>query len=399
VVDPRADAGAGSAPAAPAPATAKVRVAVIASVIAHYRAPFFQRLFDRPDLDVHVFCQAALRGVNMTVVHDRFAGRCTVVPTLSADRERLVWQRLPWRSLLSDFDVVFVVGNPRMLSSVCFSFVAKLMRRPIVIYGQGHTMGANAFTERLRLAWWRSCRHLFVYTDGEVRRLKARGFAAHHVVGMNNGHDQRRIDAVAREWTPERLAAWRAERGLAGRTQILSCARLEPKNRFDLWIEALAEVVRDHPDLIWCVIGDGVERQALEDLARARGVAERIRWVGAVTDDADIAPWFLTSALLVHPAGIGLTLMHAFGFGLPVVTHGDPDGHNPEFEAFEDGGTGRSFPCGSVAGLADAVRRCLSDEPARRRMAARGLQIARETYNVDVMADRFAAIARHAAAG
>lgn len=374
------------------------RVAIVTGLVAHYRAPFYERLFDRHDLDVHIFCQGTARGLNHALVHDRYPDRITVVPAMSTHRERLVWQRLPWRRLLSRFDVLFIVGNPRMVSSVLFALVAGMVRRPIVIFGQAHTFDANPFTERLRLAWWRWFRHIFVYTDGEAARLKARGFHTQHIVGMNNGHDQRRIDALAREWTPARLAAWRTEQQLDGRTQILSCARLEAKNGFGVWLDAMPALVREYPDLIWCAIGGGVERERLEHRAQALGLADRIRWVGPVADDAAIAPWFLTSALLVHPSAIGLTLQHAFGFGLPVVTDGDQRRQGPEFDAFEDGRTGRTFANGDAAALAQAVRACLSHPEGRARMSARCLEIARESYNVDVMADRFVAIAKQAAA-
>jgi glycosyltransferase involved in cell wall biosynthesis len=374
------------------------KVAVITGAVAHYRAPFYQRLFARDDLDVHVFCQAALRGVNLTLVHDRFPDRITVVPAWSTHRERVVWQRLPWRSLLSQFDVLFVVGNPRMLSSVVFAFVASVVGRRVVIFGQAHTHGAVRLSERLRLWWWRRFRYIFVYSDGEVARLKARGFKTQHIVGMNNGHDQRRIDALTHEWTAERLSEWRARQGIAGRTLILSCTRLEPKNRFDQWLEAMPSLVRAYPDLLWGVIGSGPQQGALERQAASLGLSESIRWIGTIADDAELAPWFLSSALLVHPSSIGLTLLHAFGFGVPVVTGDDAMQHGPEFDAFEDGGTGRLFPADSVSGLAEAVRRCLDDGDGRSRMAARGRQIVREKYNVDVMAERFAAIARAAAA-
>jgi glycosyltransferase involved in cell wall biosynthesis len=379
------------------PGSRPVKVAVIAIALTHYRAPFYERLFARDDVDVRVFCQAAMHGSGLMLAHDRFPDRVRVVPAFSLRAERMVWQRLPWRSLLSEFDVIFVAGNPRLLSSVLLALAASARRRPVVIFGQAHTRGANRFTERLRLWWWRRFRHIFVYTDGEAARLKARGFDRHDVVGMNNGHDQRRIDAIAREWTPQRLAEWRARQGLAGRTLILSCARVEYKNRYDLWLEAMPALLRERPDLVWCVIGHGVERQALEQQAAALGVSGSILWVGTLPDDEAAAPWFLSSTLLVHPAGIGLTLMHALGFGLPVVTDDDRPRHSPEFDAFEDGRTGRLFPAGSVSGMADAVRRCLEDSGERARMAVRGRQLTRRTYNVDVMAERFAAMARRAA--
>jgi glycosyltransferase involved in cell wall biosynthesis len=374
-----------------------IRVAVVTNVLPHYRAAFYERLFARDDLQVRVFCQATMPGMNLELVHHRFPEHVTLVRAAGMKHERLGWQWLPWRELLTSFDVLFLYGNPRVASSIALGALARWLGRRVVIWGQAHTASANARTEALRLWWWRHFENLFVYADGEVRWLRSRGFTSQHIVGMNNGLDQRRIDAVAVSWTEERLAGWLDQEGLSGRRLVLSCARLEPKNRFDLWLEAMPAVIAEHPDLLWCAIGDGREREALEARSRRAGLGGHVRWLGTILDEDELAPWFLASHALVHPDAIGLTLLHAFGYGLPVVTHDDPEAHMPEFGAFASGATGVTFPRGDPAGLADAVSRCLTDEEGRRRMGAEARRVARQEFNVDIMVERFAAIARHAA--
>src|SRR5439155_6672500 len=127
---------------------------------------------------------------------------------------------------------------------------------------------------------------------------------------------------------------------------------------------------------------------ALEARARQLGIGEHVRWLGSVFDEPELAPWFLSSRLLVHPSGIGLTLLHAFGYGLPVVTQDDASAQMPEFDAFVPGETGILYRSGNISDLVDAVCRCLSDDAARRRMARRAQQIARERYNIDQMTER-----------
>ncbi len=377
-----------------------LRVAVVTNVLSHYRDEFYRLLFRRDDLDVTVYCQASIPGENLKLIHGQFPDRVTLVPTGCLRNELLAWQRLPWRRLLSSFDVVFVDGRPRVVSNVVLSVLAKALGRPTVLCGQAHSAGAGALTERLRLWWWRRFQNLFVYTDHEARWLRDhRGFRRHHVVGMNNGLDQRRIDEAAAAWDDRRLAAWRERQGVAGRTQVLSCTRLGPKNRFDLWLEAMPAVIFRHPDLSWCVIGDGPERPSLEAQARKLGIESNVRWLGQILEEEELAPWFVSSRLLVHPAAIGLTLFHAFGYGLPVITHDDRATQGPEFAAFVEGETGLLYRGADVASLADAVCRCLADEAARCRMGTRARQIAREDYNVHVMAERFVAMAKRAGAG
>lgn len=375
-----------------------LRVAVVTNVLPHYRAPFYRRLFQRDDLDVEVFCQAAIPGMNLQTAHHEFPDRVTLVRSICLKRELLGWQRLPWRRLLTSFGVVFVVGNPRVMSNVLLARLVQSRGERLVIWGQAHAAGANAFTERLRLWWWQTSDNLCVYSDGDVRWLRTRGFARQHIVAMNNGLDQKRIDEVTGAWDDRSLAIWREKRGIQERTQVLSCARLEPKNRFDLWLAAMPPVISRHPNLVWCVVGDGPERPALQAKARRLGLAGHVLWLGTMVDEVELAPWFLSSRLLVHPDGIGLSLLHAFGYGLPVVTHGDADTQGPEFDAFVAGETGLPYGRGDVTSLAEAVCQCLSDEPGRKRMGERAKRVAREQHNVDIMVSRFVDMAKHAGA-
>ena len=91
------------------------RVAIVTNVVPSYRAGFYDRLFARTDLVVDVYCQSHVRGMNVRTVHDRYPGRVNVVRALSADKEALAWQFIPWWKILSSYDVVFVDGNPRVL--------------------------------------------------------------------------------------------------------------------------------------------------------------------------------------------------------------------------------------------------------------------------------------------
>ena len=105
----------------------------------------------------------------------------------------------------------------------------------------------------------------------------------------------------------------------------------------------------------------------------------------------------LVEALLVHPGAIGLSLLHAFGYGLPVVTHGNAEHHGPEFAVFEEGRSGRTYPEDDPQALASATIELLHDQAARARMKRHVQDIVKTQYNSDVMVERFVAAAKRAA--
>jgi glycosyltransferase involved in cell wall biosynthesis len=137
------------------------------------------------------------------------------------------------------------------------------------------------------------------------------------------------------------------------------------------------------------VLGDGPERKQLEDRARQRGISQAIQWRGPLYDEDSLAPWFMSSAVLVHPGAVGLTLLHAFGYGLPVVTHDERSQQMPEIAALGDGSNGVLFRQGDVKSLAETLLGVLRAPELRSHLSEAALRTAREEFNTAVMAQRF----------
>ena len=330
--------------------------------------------------------------MNLVTVDHVFSDCVTRVQYLGLAREAMGWQFLPLKRLLS-FDVIFIQGNPRVLSNVIASLVLKRFGKAVVIWGQAHTGGAGSISENLRLRWWRGFRNLLVYNDSEVAYLRSRGFSRQTIIGMNNGLNQDAIEKAASSWDDAALNRWQLELGLMERPIVLSVARLDRKNRFDLFLEALPELVKTVPGLLWCVIGAGSEEARLKARANDLNLHDVVRWVGPVYGETELAPWFLSACCLVHPGAIGLSLLHAFGYGLPVVTHDNLGGHMPEIHALADKVNGLLFREGDTGDLAEKVRVLVSDQRYRRSLGVEAKRAAQGRFNTRIMADRFVEIA------
>ena len=375
------------------------RIAILTNVLPSYRQGFYDRLFSRPDITTTVYCQSGIPGMNVHPIHDRYPDRVKVVRAISMPGEALAWQFTPWRAVLFGYDVVFVAGNPRVVSQALMATLLRLLHRKVVLWTMGHSYGANRLTEWTRLVWTRMFDRLVVYTEADVRYLRERGFRSQDIISMNNGLDQSRIDAAIAAWNGPRLDDWRRTQGLTGQTILLSCARLDPKNKFEQIIAALPVILGRIPRATWCVIGSGSAAAVLKSRVRDAGLADRVRFVGELYDERALAPWFLSADVFVHPGAIGLSLLHAFGYGLPVVTHGNAERHGPEFAVFEERRSGCTYSEDDPQGLARAALELLQDEAARAQMKRHVQDVARTQYNTDVMVERFVAAAKSAVNG
>jgi glycosyltransferase involved in cell wall biosynthesis len=137
------------------------------------------------------------------------------------------------------------------------------------------------------------------------------------------------------------------------------------------------------------VIGDGPDRGRLVSLAAELGVADRVRWQGEIYEELDIAPWFLSATCFVYPGSIGLGLIHALAYGLPVITHASSECHNPEIAAMRHEHNGLMFAKGSAEDLARQVRRLVSDEGFRARMSEAARHTVRVDFSFERMVERF----------
>ena len=105
----------------------------------------------------------------------------------------------------------------------------------------------------------------------------------------------------------------------------------------------------------------------------------------------ELAPWFLSANLFVYPGAIGLSILHAFSYGLPVVTHANAANQMPEFEAMEDGKTGLVFKENDISDMVDKIVYLLDNKDKLAGMGQYAQELAFERYSMDNMINNYCA--------
>jgi colanic acid/amylovoran biosynthesis glycosyltransferase len=156
----------------------------------------------------------------------------------------------------------------------------------------------------------------------------------------------------------------------AGRPLIVCVARLSPEKGHAGLIQAFAQLLRSGVEADLELLGDGPDRERIEQQIRALGIEERVKLRGQVSEDQVLEA--LTRATLLALAsfmeGLPVTLMEALAMGVPVVAPcvaGIP-------ELVEHGVSGLTFPPGDWDRLAQALRQLLEDPALRQRLAQEG---------------------------
>jgi GalNAc-alpha-(1->4)-GalNAc-alpha-(1->3)-diNAcBac-PP-undecaprenol alpha-1,4-N-acetyl-D-galactosaminyltransferase len=169
---------------------------------------------------------------------------------------------------------------------------------------------------------------------------------------------------------------------------IIAVGRLSWEKGFDTLMQAFAKLAADFPNWRVCIIGDGVERQALAQLRDELNLAERVEFIGEVQQ---VEHWMARAGLLVHPSrreGFPNAVLEAMGMGLAVVCADCQAGPS---ELIEDGRNGRLVPVGDVDALARAMSELMISPLLRERMGREARKV-RKLYSQDAIMDKWRAL-------
>jgi glycosyltransferase involved in cell wall biosynthesis len=147
-------------------------------------------------------------------------------------------------------------------------------------------------------------------------------------------------------------------------TWIGTLAELHPTKGLDVAIEAFARLASQFPDIALVLIGEGQQRNQLVELARARGLQDRIRFCGHMPHAATLLSAFDIFLFPSRSEGLGYAALEAGNASLPVVA--SRAGGIPEI--IEDGISGLLVTPNDVDGFTNALASLLTDTERRTRL-------------------------------
>ncbi len=160
-------------------------------------------------------------------------------------------------------------------------------------------------------------------------------------------------------------------------------ARIDPlKGHADL-LTIAGKLIERHPQLRLLFVGDGWHRGAIEELARQRGVAERVIFTGLLPLKR-VAELYRAMDVMVLPSyqeGQSRTLVEALLSGCPIVAY--DVGGIPQ--VCIDGHTGKLVPAGSLDAFRDAIAWTLDHSAEARILADQGRAHVKQNFDQHAM--------------
>jgi glycosyltransferase involved in cell wall biosynthesis len=166
---------------------------------------------------------------------------------------------------------------------------------------------------------------------------------------------------------------------------LLVAAALVRRKGIDVLLDALARLAEDELFPTLWIAGEGPERATLERLARHRGIASQVRFLGQRDDVADLLAACDIFVLPSRHEGLGVAALEAMALARPVVA----SRVGGLGEAVLHQGTGLLVPPDDAPALQAALARLLREPALRERLGAAGPARVAQRYHAEAMVEAY----------
>ena len=192
----------------------------------------------------------------------------------------------------------------------------------------------------------------------------------------------------------------RAELATENEVLVGTVGRMISAKNHPRLVEAIALLRNEYPDLRLVFVGDGPEREQLEETIEKAGISDITTLTGTRHDVAEIFKALDIFVLSSDREGHPLTALEAQAAGTPVVLT-NAGGSSDAIVRLDQVETESDETAPQAAGLlveksteslADGIRSLLDDEEQLQAMAKLGIEQAEKQFDEDVMVDKYIAL-------
>ncbi len=275
--------------------------------------------------------------------------------------------------------IIHYEGEVESLGAAQIVFLRRIFApsASLVLTAWQNLMRPRSWVVRRINAWnMHAAQHILCAGEEAVRVLKQQGYRGGTSVCPIMGVD-------SRYFYPKPVPGLREKLNLNG-SVVGYIGRLVPEKGVDTLLMAVAQV----PDAIQVlIVGNGPEKDRLQQLGQDLGIGERCRFLEAAPYEA-VPDLMNLLDLIVLPSRTTTHWKEQFGrvlveaMACQVVASGSDSGEIPTVIGDPD----RIFPEGDPNALARIIRRITSDTPLRRALGERDQRWAMSRYSVEQLA-------------
>lgn len=298
--------------------------------------------FEKEDNDINLFDTNKLKSVKI-LSHSKFFKRFYRMKGLTSK----LWYR-------KNIDAYLMIGTPMCVSIWILCFFIRIFQPKAKIYFWTHGWyGKETRGEAIiKKTFLKLADELFLYGNYAKNLLVKLGFDNNKIHVIHNSlsynfqlqlRNQMKISNIYKTHFGNNNPV------------IIFIGRLTKVKKLDMLINVISNLKMNNEYYNLVFIGNGTERNSLEDLVKKLKLEDNVWFYGSCYDETINAELIYNADLCVAPGNVGLTAIHSLMFGCPVITHNDFKWQMPEFEAITPYKTGAFFTKDDTYSLGETI--------------------------------------------
>lgn len=271
----------------------KGKILLTYNYILHYRVPLFNLIAEQYDLTV------LHSGKSIKTTEDKYK---EIIVPFKKIGPFFIQEGILWETKKEEYDIIIHLFDVRWVNTV--RAILDNKEKKTILWGAWLTNSKIANVVRLQLLKKASA-SLF-YTEKSKMDFIKKGLNKENCFVANNTFDVgNRIKSF------ENLV----------KNRILFVGSLNPRKGNITLINAFANIIKLIPKhIILTIIGDGEERQVLEQLVKDLKIENHVNFTGKINNPEKLKEFYKNAIVSVSYGQAGLSVLQSIGFGVPFLT-------------------------------------------------------------------------------
>ena len=305
----------------------KKNICFVFNVAAIYRAPIFKLIDQEFDCDFYIGDRVSypLKLMN----YNELKGFQKLLK-FQKIFHNFYWQRGAISLVFKPYKTYIITGEPYCISTWVLLFFAKILRKKTFLWSHGWYGRESNIKKIIKKIFFSLSTKVILYGDHARNLMIKEGVNQNKLVCVYNSLDTN--NQVKIRGTLNYSSIYENYFG-NNDPVILFIGRITKSKKLNQLILCLRLLHQKNITCNLIIIGSGEYEFSLSELVSKYKLNNNVWFYGSSYNEKKIANLIFNANVCVSPGNVGLTALHCFAYGIPVITHNNFTNQGPEFES------------------------------------------------------------------
>ncbi|MEO6695347.1 MAG: glycosyltransferase family 4 protein [Ignavibacteria bacterium] len=372
----------------------KERIIILQRLLPHYRIGFFRKFCERY-VNTKILYGQPRKGESLKNAVEINDKNFILSKNLYFDKSGKVFlTNIYFKIFKYRPDIVISVFNVGNLNIYLLFILKFFLRYKLILWSFGYDPvrgfdPLNKFADKIRLYLsLKADAVIFYWETGRLKISKYSKKTDHYFVAPNTLDTENQFQ-LKEKFDKKGLDVIRKELGLKNKFHFVFVGRLLEDKQVDLLLKAFKILEDNNSDCSLSIVGDGPQRDNLTKLSKDLNL-RNVRFLGEILDEEKTGELIYVSDAFVMPGRLGLSVVHSFCFGTPVISQlKTGDFHGEGVGYIKENLNGYLVEDGSVKAIAGKMTDIISNPELSNKLRAKAFYTAQNECSTENMLKGF----------